>query len=212
MLTKAAEFSGLILVIDQNQAQIFSIQFVLFASLFLSTLKKKYIAEVYIDWYSCITRNCRFNLDPEKKCTDSMLWEALEIAQLKHVVKALPGGLGNKTSFLRNCFQCSQHHRFAFTIYEKGSCWKKSFLGLWKVTKSACLQAKVLLYPSNPLTNCTCEAESCFYSNQWQNYYFISVCLRYEALRFMGLVNLNKVSTGQVLSRIHSFVFSNSHV
>uniref|UniRef100_A0A8B9T0J0 ATP binding cassette subfamily C member 8 n=1 Tax=Anas platyrhynchos TaxID=8839 RepID=A0A8B9T0J0_ANAPL len=35
----------------------------------------------------------RFNLDPEKKCTDSMLWEALEIAQLKHVVKALPGGL-----------------------------------------------------------------------------------------------------------------------
>ncbi|XP_061466228.1 ATP-binding cassette sub-family C member 8 isoform X3 [Rhineura floridana] len=35
----------------------------------------------------------RFNLDPEKKCTDSMLWEALEIAQLKHVVKTLPGGL-----------------------------------------------------------------------------------------------------------------------
>ncbi|XP_019407577.1 PREDICTED: ATP-binding cassette sub-family C member 8 isoform X4 [Crocodylus porosus] len=35
----------------------------------------------------------RFNLDPEKKCTDSVLWEALEIAQLKHVVKALPGGL-----------------------------------------------------------------------------------------------------------------------
>ncbi|XP_077177739.1 ATP-binding cassette sub-family C member 8 isoform X4 [Paroedura picta] len=35
----------------------------------------------------------RFNLDPEKKCSDSMLWEALEIAQLKQVVKALPGGL-----------------------------------------------------------------------------------------------------------------------
>ncbi|XP_038620255.1 ATP-binding cassette sub-family C member 8 isoform X2 [Tachyglossus aculeatus] len=35
----------------------------------------------------------RFNLDPEKKCTDSNLWEALEIAQLKPVVKALPGGL-----------------------------------------------------------------------------------------------------------------------
>lgn len=30
-----------------------------------------------------------------------MLWEALEIAQLKHVVKALPGGLGNETSFWR---------------------------------------------------------------------------------------------------------------
>ncbi|KAJ8417075.1 hypothetical protein AAFF_G00283020 [Aldrovandia affinis] len=35
----------------------------------------------------------RFNLDPERKATDSMLWEALEIAQLKSVVKALPGGL-----------------------------------------------------------------------------------------------------------------------
>nr|AYM45166.1 ATP-binding cassette subfamily C member 8a [Carassius auratus] len=35
----------------------------------------------------------RFNLDPEMKATDSMLWEALEIAQLKPVVKALPGGL-----------------------------------------------------------------------------------------------------------------------
>ncbi|XP_041853329.1 ATP-binding cassette sub-family C member 8 isoform X2 [Melanotaenia boesemani] len=35
----------------------------------------------------------RFNLDPEMKATDEMLWEALEIAQLKHVVKTLPGGL-----------------------------------------------------------------------------------------------------------------------
>lgn len=39
----------------------------------------------------------RFNLDPEKKCSDSTLWEALEIAQLKLVVKALPGGLGNRS-------------------------------------------------------------------------------------------------------------------
>ncbi|XP_037539111.1 ATP-binding cassette sub-family C member 8 [Nematolebias whitei] len=36
---------------------------------------------------------CRFNLDPEMKATDEMLWEALEIAQLKPVVKTLPGGL-----------------------------------------------------------------------------------------------------------------------
>ncbi|XP_066489434.1 ATP-binding cassette sub-family C member 9 isoform X3 [Tiliqua scincoides] len=35
----------------------------------------------------------RFNLDPECKCTDDTLWEALEIAQLKNMVKALPGGL-----------------------------------------------------------------------------------------------------------------------
>uniref|UniRef100_A0A3Q3W9M0 Uncharacterized protein n=1 Tax=Mola mola TaxID=94237 RepID=A0A3Q3W9M0_MOLML len=35
----------------------------------------------------------RFNLDPERTCTDGRLWEALEIAQLKNMVKALPGGL-----------------------------------------------------------------------------------------------------------------------
>ncbi|XP_037616314.1 ATP-binding cassette sub-family C member 9 isoform X2 [Sebastes umbrosus] len=35
----------------------------------------------------------RFNLDPERTCTDDRLWEALEIAQLKNMVKALPGGL-----------------------------------------------------------------------------------------------------------------------
>lgn len=39
---------------------------------------------------------CRFNLDPENKASDSMLWEALEIAQLKSVVKTLPGGLGKQ--------------------------------------------------------------------------------------------------------------------
>ncbi|XP_036432876.1 ATP-binding cassette sub-family C member 9 isoform X2 [Colossoma macropomum] len=35
----------------------------------------------------------RFNLDPERTCSDDRLWEALEIAQLKNMVKALPGGL-----------------------------------------------------------------------------------------------------------------------
>ncbi|XP_074050394.1 ATP-binding cassette sub-family C member 9 isoform X3 [Macrotis lagotis] len=35
----------------------------------------------------------RFNLDPECKCTDDRLWEALEIAQLKNLVKSLSGGL-----------------------------------------------------------------------------------------------------------------------
>ncbi|XP_060936365.1 ATP-binding cassette sub-family C member 9 [Limanda limanda] len=35
----------------------------------------------------------RFNLDPERTGTDDRLWEALEIAQLKNMVKALPGGL-----------------------------------------------------------------------------------------------------------------------
>ncbi|XP_061084939.1 ATP-binding cassette sub-family C member 9 isoform X4 [Conger conger] len=35
----------------------------------------------------------RFNLDPERTCTDEGLWEALEIAQLKNMVKGLHGGL-----------------------------------------------------------------------------------------------------------------------
>ncbi|XP_044137448.1 ATP-binding cassette sub-family C member 9 isoform X1 [Bufo gargarizans] len=35
----------------------------------------------------------RLNLDPECKCTDDRLWEALDIAQLKNLVKSLPGGL-----------------------------------------------------------------------------------------------------------------------
>ncbi|XP_056091699.1 ATP-binding cassette sub-family C member 9 isoform X2 [Rhinichthys klamathensis goyatoka] len=35
----------------------------------------------------------RLNLDPECTCSDDRLWEALEIAQLKNMVKALPGGL-----------------------------------------------------------------------------------------------------------------------
>ncbi|XP_051976491.1 ATP-binding cassette sub-family C member 9-like isoform X2 [Xyrauchen texanus] len=35
----------------------------------------------------------RLNLDPECTCTDDRLWEALEIAQLKNMVNALPGGL-----------------------------------------------------------------------------------------------------------------------
>lgn len=39
---------------------------------------------------------CRFNLDPERTCTDDRLWEALEIAQLKNMVKALTGGLGTQ--------------------------------------------------------------------------------------------------------------------
>ncbi|KAM9312905.1 ATP-binding cassette sub-family C member 9 [Gastrophryne carolinensis] len=35
----------------------------------------------------------RLNLDPECLCTDDRLWEALEIAQLKNLVKSLAGGL-----------------------------------------------------------------------------------------------------------------------
>lgn len=44
-----------------------------------------------------------FNLDPEMKATDSMLWEALEIAQLKPVVKTLPGGLGKTPITHKTC-------------------------------------------------------------------------------------------------------------
>lgn len=45
----------------------------------------------------------RFNLDPEMKATDEMLWEALDIAQLKPVVKALPGGLGENMCARMGC-------------------------------------------------------------------------------------------------------------
>lgn len=46
----------------------------------------------------------RFNLDPEMNATDSMLWEALEIAQLKPVVQTLPGGLGKGASLIETMF------------------------------------------------------------------------------------------------------------
>lgn len=41
----------------------------------------------------------RFNLDPERKATDRMLWEALDIAQLTPMVEALPGGLSEHLYF-----------------------------------------------------------------------------------------------------------------
>ncbi|XP_046879251.1 LOW QUALITY PROTEIN: ATP-binding cassette sub-family C member 9-like [Hypomesus transpacificus] len=44
-------------------------------------------------WSSDYSLPFWFNLDPERTCTDDRLWEALEIAQLKNMVKALPGGL-----------------------------------------------------------------------------------------------------------------------
>lgn len=37
------------------------------------------------------------------KATDEMLWEALDIAQLKLVVKSLPGGLGETSVFVHMC-------------------------------------------------------------------------------------------------------------
>ncbi len=60
------------------------------------------------------------------KATDSMLWEALEIAQLKPVVKTLPGGLGKtktwqilieitlKGSFTKTCTFC---HYSTFVLW-----------------------------------------------------------------------------------------------
>lgn len=37
------------------------------------------------------------------KATDEMLWEALDIAQLKPVVKSLPGGLGEDMVNVCSC-------------------------------------------------------------------------------------------------------------
>ncbi|XP_072922218.1 ATP-binding cassette sub-family C member 9-like isoform X4 [Hemitrygon akajei] len=55
----------------------------------------------------------RFNLDPECKCTDDMLWEALEIAQLKNVVKSLPGGLNAMVTEGGENFSVGQRQLFS---------------------------------------------------------------------------------------------------
>ncbi|XP_029317557.1 ATP-binding cassette sub-family C member 9 isoform X1 [Cottoperca gobio] len=54
----------------------------------------------------------RFNLDPERTCTDDRLWEALEIAQLKNMVKALPGGLDAVVTECGENFSLGQRQLF----------------------------------------------------------------------------------------------------
>lgn len=66
-----------------------------------------------------------FNLDPECTCTDDRLWEALEIAQLKNMVKALPGGLGMAIMFDEFIRGVLKKFFFKLTMHE---CLK------WKVT------------------------------------------------------------------------------
>ncbi|GCB74809.1 hypothetical protein scyTo_0003902 [Scyliorhinus torazame] len=55
----------------------------------------------------------RFNLDPECECTDDRLWEALEIAQLKNMVKALPGGLNAMVTEGGENFSVGQRQLFS---------------------------------------------------------------------------------------------------
>ncbi|CAL8319524.1 unnamed protein product [Gadus morhua 'NCC'] len=73
-------FEGRILIDDIDIAQ-----------LPLQTLRSRF--SIILQDPFLFSGSIRFNLDPELKATDEMLWEALEIAQLKPVVKCLPGGL-----------------------------------------------------------------------------------------------------------------------
>ncbi|CAL8263544.1 unnamed protein product [Merluccius merluccius] len=61
------------------------------AKLPLQTLRSRF--SIILQDPFLFSGSIRFNLDPELQATDEMLWEALEIAQLKPVVKCLPGGL-----------------------------------------------------------------------------------------------------------------------
>ncbi|XP_072027511.1 ATP-binding cassette sub-family C member 9-like isoform X2 [Amphiura filiformis] len=58
------------------------------------------------------TGTIRFNLDPEGDHPDSELWESLEIAQLKHIVTALPNGLDSFVSEGGENFSVGQRQLF----------------------------------------------------------------------------------------------------
>ncbi|XP_057203612.1 ATP-binding cassette sub-family C member 8 [Triplophysa rosa] len=77
-------------VLDTFEGQII-IDGIDIAKLPLQTLRSKF--SIILQDPVLFSGTIRFNLDPERKATDQMLWEALEIAQLLSVVKALPGGL-----------------------------------------------------------------------------------------------------------------------
>ncbi|GFT24066.1 ATP-binding cassette sub-family C member 8 [Trichonephila clavipes] len=55
----------------------------------------------------------RENLDPAKEYTDEEIWKALEAAQLKHLITALPGGLEAQVSDEGSNMSAGQHQLFS---------------------------------------------------------------------------------------------------
>jgi ATP-binding cassette subfamily C (CFTR/MRP) protein 1 len=66
------------------------------SSLYLHDLRKK--LAIIPQEPSLFSGTLRFNLDPLEEYTDEEIWNAVELAQLTHMIKELPGGLNTEVA------------------------------------------------------------------------------------------------------------------